>query len=396
MQLSTLTISLILLLAATLAAVIGYNLWQNRGVRRPMAPSDEPELPLVRDAIPPGVEPLTGSAGRGEPTLGFIEAVEHGESGPVIEATPVPALPAQDAVPHVDAAGARLAEPSLPTGDPMVGPGLAPRSQAAGIVALNDRADCILALALSGPIAGDRLAPMLLPVRRVGAKPVAFEGETIAQTGADPVAAWGPVVPGRMYSGLRAGVLLANRHGPLNAMEFSDFISALQGLADQLSASFDPIPMAAVLERARDLDSICMQLDAQVGLNVDCPEPLSTADLERLAQDQRLTERGNSRYARLGSRGEVLFTVSLADEPGRLTLLLDVPRAPPSPKPWDQLVACARVLAHRLQGQIVDDTGRRLSDPALDRIAAQLEQRYDSLAQAGFPAGSPVALRLFN
>ena len=64
-----------------------------------------------------------------------------------------------------------------------------------------------------------------------------------------------------------------------------------------------------------------------------------------------------------------------------------------------QLVFARRVrdtAGSRLQGVLVDDSGRPLSDAALERIGAQLAQRYESLDRAGFAAGSPIALRLFN
>jgi hypothetical protein len=262
-------------------------------------------------------------------------------------------------------------------------------------VSLDERADCIVELTLPEPIAGDRLIPLIAPIRRFGAKPVAFEGAA-AEEQPTHLPGWTPLLPGVRFDRVRAGLLLANRHGPVNAMEFADFAGAVQTLADQLGAGLSSVQMASVLERARDLDSLCMQLDAQVGLNVEGPEPLSVGDLERLAVEQQLVERGNNRFARFNARDGLLFTLSLADEPGRLTLLLDVPRAPAADRPWDQLVACAHLLADRLDGQIVDDAGRKLADAALERIGSQLEQRYDSLARAGFPAGSPVALRLFN
>lgn len=133
-----------------------------------------------------------------------------------------------------------------------------------------------------------------------------------------------------------------------------------------------------------------------MGVNVDCAQPLIPADLARVAIEQDLAERGNNRYARLNAAGQVLFSVSLADEPNRLTFLLDVPRAPAADKPWQQLVDAAQAIAARLQGALVDDGARSLASPSLARIGEQLAQRYESLEQAGFPAGAALALRLFN
>jgi hypothetical protein len=209
-------------------------------------------------------------------------------------------------------------------------------------VSLDERADCIVELTLPEPIAGDRLIPLIAPIRRFGAKPVAFEGAA-AEEEPTHLPGWTPLLPGVRFDRVRAGLLLANRHGPVNAMEFADFAGAVQTLADQLGAGLSSVQMASVLERARDLDSLCMQLDAQVGLNVEGPEPLSVGDLERLAVEQQLVERGNNRFARFNARDGLLFTLSLADEPGRLTLLLDVPRARPPIDPgisWSRARTC--------------------------------------------------------
>jgi hypothetical protein len=207
---------------------------------------------------------------------------------------------------------------------------------------------------------------------------------------------WQPLAAGRGYSALRIGVLLANRHGPLNAMEFSEFVGAVQALADQLSVLADTPDMAAVLARARDLDEVCASLDAQVGIAVEAPEPLGVADLARLALECGCVERGNNRHARLGPAGEVLFSLALADAPNRLQLLLDVPRAPAALAPWREMLACGQRCAQVLGGPLVDDAGRPLAEPQLARIDEQLTQRHASLEAAGFPAGSALALRLFN
>jgi hypothetical protein len=238
-------------------------------------------------------------------------------------------------------------------------------------------------------------------MRRAGSKPVLVEALPADAPGAssedepDP-SAWQQPVPGRQYVALRAGVLLANRHGPLNAMEFSEFVTAVQSLADQLSVLADTPDMASVLARARDLDEVCANLDAQLGIAVEAPEVLGLSDLASLAAECGCVERGNNRYARLGPGGEVLFSLALADAPNRLQLLLDVPRAPASLEPWRAMVTCGKQCARRLGGPLVDDAGRPLPDTHIARIDEQIAQRYASLEDAGFPAGSSLALRVFN
>ena len=255
---------------------------------------------------------------------------------------------------------------------------------------LHDAADCVIEILFDGDdIPAARLIQLTQATRRVGSKPVLFEGQSALNE-------WEPMVAGERFHGVRGGVLLANRNGPLNAMEFSEFATVMQTLGQHLDRSVDIPDMPATLNKARALDAQCADLDAQIGLNVICPEPLSTHDLSQVATEWGLAERGNNRFAALGEFGEVLFSVALSDTPNRLTFLLDVPRAPAVAAPWDMMVDCAQRCAIRYGAQLVDDADKPLSPQALARIGAQLGQRYQRLADACFVAGSPVALRLFN
>ena len=384
---STLEISLIVLVVATLAGVVALNMLQTRRARGPGRAGDTGSLRAAADQGAPATPALSG---RTEPSLGSAQPAGPFRSGPAQGADGGPGAGGMTA--RLSAAG--LAAESGPPGATPVRPAI-----------LSDLCDCIVELPLPAPMSGERLLALCQSFRRVGAKPVAIEGlpadgEPAVEGSSEPRLSTGPrwimLATGLQFSEIRAGVLLANRHGPLNAMEYSEFASELNGLAEQVSALPDMPDMASVLERARALDAKCIKLDAQIGVNVDCHETLSTVDLERIARDQRLVERGNNRYARLGEHGEMLFSVALADAPNRLTFLLDVPRAPVGQSPWPALVQCAHDCAKLLQGGLVDDGGRALAQAALDRIGEQLEGRYAALENAGLVAGSPLALRLFN
>ncbi len=278
---------------------------------------------------------------------------------------------------------------------------------------LSEIADCIVQLNLPSPVPGERLVLLTRGLRRAGSKPMTVEGCVIADlrqgtstedsprvradhTAADQHEEWVSVIGGESYTAVRVGVLLANRHGAINAMEFSEFVAGVQSLAENLAALADTPDMAGVLARARELDEACANLDAQIGIAVDVDEPLGLEDLARIAGDCDCAERGNNRYARLGAAGEVVFSMALADAPNRLSFLLDVPRSAANLDPWQQMVECARRCSQQLGGRLVDETGRALPDAQLDQIGEQLAERYQALEAAGFAAGSALALRLFN
>ncbi len=362
---SSLEISLLLLALAAILIVAGYNFW----LGRTRSADSKPAVRAPGDAA---------AAPRGEPSLGLD--------------------------------GATTPPDAHPGGAPP-----APQSRAM-LAVLDARTDCIVELALPSLVAGERLATLASGFRRAGGKPVLIEaarssplaapheelapeeaGELSAATALPPAAPrWQVPQPGAHFDLVRVGVLLANRNGPLNAMEFSDFVARVQSLAGQLSSLADSPEMGPVLARARELDEVCAGLDAQLGIGVASPEPLRVSDLARLAAETGCVERGNNRYARLGPQGEVLFSLALADAPDRLSLLLDVPRAPAEHDPWGAMVACARLCAQRLDGRLVDDAGRPLADGELESIGGQVRMRQERLAMIGIDAGSPLALRLFN
>jgi hypothetical protein len=229
-------------------------------------------------------------------------------------------------------------------------------------------------------------------LRRSGSKPVMLEVLT------EPPLAEGWHLPraGELCSAARFGLLLANRAGPVNALEYTDFAQRIREVAATLGVGVELADMAGTLSRAKSLDAESARLDAQVCIHVDASETLGPAQLASLAGPLAVVERGNNRYARLGPRGETLFSVALGEQSNRLSFLLDVPRVDPSSKPFAAMIESVRISARRLPGKIIDDSGKALSDRGIEAISAELEQRYAALAAAGLTAGSPAALRVFN
>jgi hypothetical protein len=278
---------------------------------------------------------------------------------------------------------------------PAPAPGTAPPAPTAAAPvnagpALSEACDCIIELEPASRLPGERVLAIAQRFRRAGSKPVAFDGRASSDD------AFGPLAAGRSYDLVRIGVLLANRNGPLNAMEFSEFVSAVQAIAETLPARVDAPAMGSVLARARDLDSTCAQLDVQIGVNVEAPEAVDPAQLAALAPALALVERGSHRYVRPGPQGEPLFTLGFSDSPSRLTFLLDVPRVAASLEPFARMVQTAGACAQRLGARLVDDSGKPLTQASLAQIARQLAQRYESLEAIGLPAGSTLACKVFN
>lgn len=412
---SSLSVSLLLLVVVAIAIALAYNLRQGAGRRLRLAWWRRGAGSRASGKLTPGNGPhrsdsASANGRRGEPRL---EPGAPGNGGDVdVADEPVPASSEQpqaageesrpggerfdapasaalsDIAPSFDTleSSARAADRVVPAESAPV-----PDAGAAASPMLSEICDCIVELVPAAPLSGERLLSIAQRFRRAGAKPVAFE----ARAGED-ADGFEAVAAGRSYEIARVGVLLANRHGPLNAMEFSEFISAVQTLATTLSAHAEMPAMGTVLARARDLDSTCAQLDVQISVNVEASEAIEPAQLSALAQPLSLVERGSHRYVRQSPSGEPLFSVAFSDSPSRLTFLLDVPRVAAELEPFARMVQAASACARQLGAQLVDDAGKPLTQTSLAQIARQLGQRYESLEAIGLPAGSTLACKVFN
>jgi hypothetical protein len=211
------------------------------------------------------------------------------------------------------------------------------------------------------------------------------------------------------YRRVRVGVQLADRRGPLSDGELTAFQMAMQRVADEFMA-FTEIPQRqAALDAAQELDGFCAGVDNQVGVNVVAKSALlSGTKIRALAEAAGMLLEPDGVFVRRDDQGLALFTLAnqsgapfVAEEmktlstPG-LTFLLDVPRVANGDRVFQQMVELARQFASSLDGAVVDDNRRPLTDPLLESIRRQIGNFQASMASHGIPAGGPLALRLFS
>jgi FtsZ-interacting cell division protein ZipA len=255
--------------------------------------------------------------------------------------------------------------------------------------------DCAISLALEAPVHGEKILSRLQSLRYVGNKPVHF----IAQRNDG---GWESVAHGGIYYGLFAGVQLANRSGALNELEYSELISRLRQIADEIDAEPDVPDMKDVMVKARELHQFVAEYDAQLSVNVQSKgAPWAINTLLTALERQGFDLRPDGRLVMPDGDGDILFSLSTnvtlaAETTSRLTLLLDVPRVAPLRDGFGAMIACARMLATRLEGTVVDDGNQALSDAALTEIGDQVGAFYNHMETANIPAGSSRALRLFS
>ncbi|MGE0311595.1 MAG: hypothetical protein AB7P21_08270 [Lautropia sp.] len=239
------------------------------------------------------------------------------------------------------------------------------------------------------PVNTDRLIALMSSLRHVGSKPVRIEVD-----GGD--GRFAPLVAGGLAARIRCAALLANRQGPLNAVELSDFVAALVGFAEQLGARFEQPDMGEVLMRARRLDSLAADLDTQVELTVEAPGPVGASQLATIGKSLGLYERGGGRFACLTEEGQTLYTMSATPGADQILFVLDVPRVDRAADPWPAMVRCAGDCARLVGGRLVDSQARGLSVGMIEAVGRQLDERFAQLEAAGLKAGSDVSLLIFN
>jgi len=255
--------------------------------------------------------------------------------------------------------------------------------------------DCAIALALEAPVRGEKILPKLQSLRHVGNKPVHFIGQKEDN-------GWESIAHGGVYYSLFAGVQLANRSSALNEIEYSELITRLRQISDEIDAELDVPDMTDIMASARALHQFVTEYDAQLSVNVQSKgAPWAINTLLTALERQGFDLRPDGRLVMPDGDGGILFSLStnvtLAEETtSRLTLLLDVPRVAPLRDGFGAMIACAKMLAARLDGTVVDDSNQPLADASMAEIAEQVGAFYNQMETANVPAGSTRALRLFS
>jgi hypothetical protein len=265
--------------------------------------------------------------------------------------------------------------------------------------------DVIAPITPDGVVSGDAALAAMPTTRRAGSKPFAIEG--LNESGGH----WETPVPGQRYRIFQAGVQLANRTGPLNEIEYSEFVMKAQAFADAVNGAPEFPEMIEEVSRARELDQFASEHDAQLSFTL---RARSAAWSPGYVQQNA---------ARLGFvpgviPGRMVLPAStaglppvlglafdtqaaLSEDPDQsaireVTLSLDVPQVNRAEQPFVRMREAAIALAAGMDGLITDDNGQVIRVESLDVIGSDLEALYDILDARDLAAGSPQARRLFS
>ncbi|WP_066334164.1 cell division protein ZipA C-terminal FtsZ-binding domain-containing protein [Azohydromonas lata] len=403
----SLTLALSILAGVILLLLVVQSLWNARkntprraeppSAATPQAPRMEPPLGGDMAAVPtpmPTAAPVASAE--------LVDARRGGDAA-VAAASAAVGLAPEAVAPGVEpaAGGAALAQ-AAPAPAPAV-------SAPAPVVRRGPRIDALIdviaTLALDARLSGEFIQAHLPTTRRAGTKPFLIEGLNAA------TAEWEPPAPGQQYRELQAGLQLANRHGALNEIEYSEFVQKLQPFADSVGAAAEFPDMLDVVARAKELDHFAMQHDAQLAVQVAARTAAwSVAYLQQACLKHgfvpgsvpgRLVMPG----AEEGAPPVLVLSfdpqAALAEDPNGAmlqvaTLSLDIPQTAEADNPFDTWLKAMSTLAVELDAALVDEAGRPVRPEAFEPIKQDLENLYRTLEARDLAAGSAAARRLFS
>lgn len=382
MVISELQIALIGAGAAAVAAVWGYNAWQDRRHRKAadrifnaeqgdaLLPEsrepaiDERQEPRFADEVDDPLEPLAEEQ-IAEPEV--ASRVEPIESEPIAASEPKPELPVEWA---------------------------------------DDVADCVLRLVTAEPVS----APAVWVMQEAWAAGIGKPLRWLAHDEAND--RWQRVDAndaGR-YRDWAVALQLADRRGPVSDGELSRFFEGVQQIARKIEAPLELPAREEIILHAERLDQFCAELDIQFVLHVVEAQGgvFSGTKLRGVAEAAGLVLEADGVFRARDSAGGELFTLanlgterldansikSLATN--GLTLSLDVPRVAHGTLAFDRMLATARTLATSLGGALVDAQRAPLAEAMIAAIRAKTAELQQRMRDDGIVPGSTRALRLFS
>jgi FtsZ-interacting cell division protein ZipA len=376
---SDLQLSLLAIGAVVVATVYFYNWWQERRLRRRLQEAFGEERD---DAL---MKPHTAPE-RGEPQMRLEPQLQSAFAG--------------DAADDVEAMTAPVAEVSHATVAEPVDDAPVP-----AVPWFDEALDYVAELRAPVPIGAAVIAELFSKIagagrscRAAGYNEETGEWQELARTGA-----------GR-HTRLRLALQLVTRNGALGAPQLGAFTDAVRETAAKVGGVAEWPDLQSAVERARELDAFCADVDVAIGINVVAAAgaPFSGVDIRAHAEAAGFKLEPDGVFHFRGDTRQTLFTLD-NHEPlpfipeqikslstAGVTLLLDVPRVADGRRALETMVETAEGLAHALGGRLVDDNRVALNAAGIATIRQQLDGIASSMVAHGIPPGEERALRLFS
>jgi len=202
---------------------------------------------------------------------------------------------------------------------------------------------------------------------------------------------------------------LADRNGPADESEVNQFSQIVLKLSEVFGRRFQfSCGLDEALEQARCLDSLIKKYDALAILNIVARnEPFRAGDIEQAAGELGMVRNQRGVYVKYENRSPVYRLAdknkAAAGDSGTdseattrdLTLFMDIPRTVDPARVFNDMVNDAKELCKRLDGKLVDDNHRGMTQKGLKRIGQEIRSMAGEMEQDGIKPGRESAMKLF-
>jgi hypothetical protein len=265
--------------------------------------------------------------------------------------------------------------------------------------------ECIAEIRPAAPVAADALAPAFARRAELG-KPLRWFGLEAAS------GQWCGLQPGAggSFAAFRGALQLADRAGPASAVALGQFRDLVNSLARELGAEAQCPDPDMEHGRAARLDAFCAEVDVMMVVNAVSRDgaafPGTKVRALAEAAGFRLDPDGVFRYH--DEEGTHLFSLcNQEDAPfypdavksvatRGITFFLELPRVASAERAFDRMVGIARGFCGALGAMLVDDNRVPLNETGVERIRAQIRTLAARMESRGVAPGGPRALRLFS
>jgi len=270
---------------------------------------------------------------------------------------------------------------------------------------LDERTDYIVSMTPKFPLSAQALA-------RIWQRRFDF-GKTLRACGCNVAnGVWERIIPdsSTTYSEMKVGLQLVDRDGAISETRLADFRELMGEVGRKEDADMVLPLVDSAMERARELDAFCAEVDQMIGLNLVCgaDRALFASEVAAVVQPMGMSLQADGAFHLFGQDGATLFTLGAFDgtpfqhhtldqmQVSHLTLLLDIPRVSEPARRFDEMTLFAMELATALHATLVDDERVLLVKGALDQIRARVAAVEQRMVQGGIAPGSVQAMRLFS
>lgn len=213
-----------------------------------------------------------------------------------------------------------------------------------------------------------------------------------------------------LFSKAAYSLQLADRAGAVSEDTLKRFQELVAEIANELGAQLEWAGASDTLGFAKELDNFCLEVDQLVNLHVinGAGGRFTGTKFKSLAEANGLAIKEGGAFQALNADEQVLFAVVNMEKIPfdeemlktstlkGVTFQMDIARTPNCTEIFNQMVGMSKNMVSALNGALVDDHQRELSDVQIEKIRQQLKLIQVQMTVRGIAPGTPLALRLFS